>query len=151
MRLLLQKVASASVEVEGDTVGSIGSGYLIFVGVMMGDTQADAHLLAEKISKLRLFPSADGRINDQSLLDVHGEVLVISQFTLAGRTEKGNRPDYTSAEKPEQAQKLYLYFMDQLRALGTKKVEHGCFGAEMQVHLTNTGPVTLMLDSHSLL
>lgn len=146
VRLLLQKVSEASVSVDDQTVGQIGPGYLLFLGVMEGDTSAQAQLLAEKVTKLRLWTGEDGKINDRSLLDVGGDVLVISQFTLAGRLEKGNRPDYTQAAAPEEAEKLYEYFVEKLQSLGVARVETGEFGAMMQVALVNDGPVTLILD-----
>jgi len=146
MRLLLQKVSEASVSVDDQTVGQIGPGYLLFLGVMGGDTSAQAQLLAEKVTKLRLWPGEDGKINDRSLLDVGGDLLIISQFTLAGRLEKGNRPDYTQAAAPEEAEKLYEYFVEKLSELGVSRVEMGKFGAMMQVSLVNDGPVTLMLE-----
>lgn len=146
MRIVLQRVTAASVAVDGRTVGSIGPGYLILLCVMRGDTSLQAQLLAEKIVKLRLFDSADGKINDRSLLDIGGEVLVVSQFTLAGDTKKGNRPDYTAAAGPEEAKILYEYFMKKLKESGVSKVASGQFGAMMNVQLTNDGPVTLILE-----
>ncbi|MCA9370938.1 MAG: D-tyrosyl-tRNA(Tyr) deacylase [Candidatus Peregrinibacteria bacterium] len=146
MRILLQKVTDASVAVHGDIVGQIGIGYLLFLGVLHGDTSAQAELLAEKIVKLRLFDGEDGKINDRSILDTNGEILVVSQFTLAGRTEKGNRPDYTQAADPESAGKLYEYFVRKLESLGVQRVETGEFGAHMDVMLHNDGPVTLILE-----
>ncbi|MDD5103536.1 MAG: D-aminoacyl-tRNA deacylase [Candidatus Peribacteraceae bacterium] len=146
MRLVLQRVKEASVTVDGQIVGAIGAGYLILLCVMKGDTSLQAQLLAEKIVKLRLFDSVGGKVNDRSLLDVHGEVLVVSQFTLAADIQKGNRPDYTAAAGPEEAKILYEYFMQKLRELDVQKVEGGRFGAAMSVQLTNDGPVTLILE-----
>ncbi len=146
MRLLLQRVTSASVTVDGKTVGSISRGYLLFLGVMQGDTDEQGKWLAEKVPKLRLFDGEDGTINDRSLIDMGGEILVVSEFTLAGKTEKGNRPDYTSAAKPDEAKTLYASFVEKLRLLGVKKVETGVFGASMAVELVNDGPVTLVLE-----
>lgn len=146
MRLLLQRVSQASVSVDGKVIGQIGRGYLLFLGVMKGDTEAQALWLSEKVSKLRLFDGDDGTINDRSVVDIAGEVLVVSQFTLAGRTEKGNRPDYTRAEEPGRARELYEFFVERLRALGIKNVATGEFGACMQVSLINDGPVTLLLE-----
>jgi D-aminoacyl-tRNA deacylase len=147
MRALLQKVSSASVSVDGEVIGSIGHGYLLFIGVLKGDTEKEADALAAKIVKLRLFDNTDGKINDLSLLDAAGEVLVVSQFTLAGSTEKGNRPDYTGAAAPDVARILYERFIAALRDAGVKSVETGEFGAHMQVSLVNDGPVTLVLGS----
>lgn len=146
MKLVLQKVTQASVTVDGEVIGQIGKGYLLFLGVLHGDTAAQAELLAEKIVKLRLFDGENGKINDQSILDTEGEILVVSQFTLAGKFEKGNRPDYTQAEDPKSAKKLYEYFMEKLRQLGVNTVESGEFGAYMDVSLQNDGPVTLLLE-----
>lgn len=146
MRIVLQRVTEASVTVDDEIVGQIGKGYLLFLGVLHGDTAAQAELLAEKIVKLRLFDGEEGKINDQSILDIGGEILVVSQFTLAGRTEKGNRPDYTQAEDPSSAKKLYDYFMEKLRSLGVQIVASGEFGAYMDVELHNDGPVTLLLE-----
>ena len=146
MRLLLQKVAKARVLAGNEVLGEIATGYLLFLGILRGDTSAQAQLLAEKVVKLRLFDGAEGKINDRSVLDVGGEILVVSQFTLAGSAEKGNRPDYTSAAPPDEAKVLYDYFIAKLRELGVGNVEQGRFGASMQVELTNDGPVTLVLD-----
>lgn len=146
MRALLQKVTSASVSVEGRAVGSIGQGYLLFLGVMKGDTEGQGQWLAEKISKLRLFDGEDGKINDRSIIDAGGSALVISQFTLAGTADKGNRPDYTGAEAPDRAKMLYERFVVALREAGIAQVETGEFGAHMHVSLINDGPVTLILE-----
>lgn len=146
MRLLLQKVSQASVSVDKKIIGSIGQGLLLFLGVMEGDRKEQADALAEKVIRLRLWPGEDGTINDRSLLDCGGALLVVSQFTLAGRTEKGNRPDYTGAAPREVAEELYEYFVERLKALGVSKVETGAFGAMMQVSLVNEGPVTLLLE-----
>ncbi len=146
MKLLLQKVTSASVTVDSSVVGEISKGYLLLLGVMEGDGEEQAERLAEKVVNLRLFDGEGGKINDQSLLDIGGEALVVSQFTLAGSLKKGNRPDYTAAADPESAEKLYEYFMEKLKSLGVSKVEAGEFGARMQVKLINDGPVTLCLE-----
>jgi len=146
MRIVLQRVSSASVSIDDQTVGQIGRGYLILFCVMRGDTSLQAQLLAEKVVKLRLFDHPNGKVNDQSILDIGGEVLVVSQFTLAGDTRKGNRPDYTAAAGPEEAKMLYEYFMKKLQELQVAKVEGGEFGAMMSVQLTNDGPVTLILE-----
>ncbi len=150
MKVLLQKVSRASVSIEGSIVGAISEGYLLFLGVVQGDTEEYAVQLANKITKLRLFASVDAqgvaKINDHSLLERGGEVLVVSQFTLAGRIEKGNRPDYTMAAEAQEAEKLYLFFIDQLKKLGVSKVETGRFGAMMDIELINNGPVTLCIE-----
>lgn len=146
MRLLLQKVSQASVTIGGQEFSRIAEGYLLFLGVMEGDTETQALWLAEKISKLRLWDSLDGKINDRSLIDVGGSALVVSQFTLAGDTEKGNRPAYTAAARPEIAEPIYEKFCQYLKEAGVKEVQTGKFGAMMQVKLINEGPVTLMLE-----
>jgi len=146
MRIVLQKVSKAQVSVEDEVVGSIDEGYLIFLGVIEGDTEDKADWLAQKVANVRLFDGENGKINDLSILDIGGSILVVSQFTLAGRLEKGNRPDYTRATGPEEANRLYEHFMESLRKNGVKKVESGAFGAMMKVSLTNEGPVTLELE-----
>lgn len=146
MRLLLQRVRSASVSVDEKVIGQIKQGYLLFLGVMEGDTREQADWLAEKVTKLRLFEGTDGKINDLSLLDIGGGALVISQFTLAGDTKKGSRPDYTAAAKPDVAKPLYEHFIKALRSQGVTRVEAGEFGAYMMVTLENDGPVTLILE-----
>ena len=146
MKVVLQRVSQASVTVADEMVGQIGKGYLLLFGVVDGDTSAQAQLLAEKIVKLRLFDGEGSKINDQSILDIDGDILVVSQFTLAGRFEKGNRPDYTQAASPDEAEKLYEYFIGKLTELGVSTVQHGQFGAMMDVSLSNDGPVTLILE-----
>lgn len=145
MKLLLQRVTQASVSVDERVISSIGPGYLLLLGVEQGDTSAQAQLLTQKVCKLRLFDSESGKINDRSIIDMNGEVLVVSQFTLAGSTDKGSRPDYTKAAPPEEAQVLYEYFINQFSAAGIR-VAAGQFGAYMQVELINDGPVTLLLE-----
>lgn len=146
MRVLLQKVSRASVSVDGSVVGSIGKGYLLFIGFIHGDTPQMVEELAQKVVKLRLFDNEEGKINDKSLIDIGGGALVISQFTLAGRTEKGNRPDYTAAMPPGEATILYEQYIACLKELGVAVVQSGTFGAHMDVELVNDGPVTLILD-----
>ena len=145
MRILLQKVTHAAVTVDGETVGAIQQGYLLFLGVMCGDDEGKAQWLAEKIINLRLFESEDGTINGRSIVDVGGSIVVVSQFTLAGDVQKGNRPDYTAAAPREEAKRLYEIFMGILRAKGVT-VQSGTFGAHMHVDLENDGPVTLLLE-----
>ncbi|MFA6523617.1 MAG: D-aminoacyl-tRNA deacylase [Candidatus Peribacteraceae bacterium] len=146
MRIVLQRVKQASVTVSGETVGSIGPGYLLLLCAMKGDTEVQADWLAEKVSGLRLFDSPEGKINDRSILEVGGEILVVSQFTLSGDVSKGRRPDYTAAAGPGEGERLYKYFIQKLQTLGIRKVENGRFGAMMDVTLTNDGPVTLLLE-----
>ena len=145
MRALLQKVTEATVRVSGEEISRIGPGLLIFLGVLSGDTEEHAQWLAEKIGKLRLWDSADGKINQQNVSEIQGSLLIVSQFTLAGDVSNGNRPDYTSAMEPQAAEKLYNLFIQYCRALGVPVAE-GRFGASMEITLTNDGPVTLMLE-----
>lgn len=146
MKLLLQKVTQASVTIDEEIIAQIGGGYLLFIGILSGDTSAQAELLAEKVVKLRLFDSKEGKINDLSILDIKGDILVVSQFTLAGSTQKGNRPDYSAAAAPEDAKVLYEYFIWKLSELGVVNVQTGQFGAHMHVTILNDGPVTLILE-----
>jgi D-tyrosyl-tRNA(Tyr) deacylase len=149
MRIVLQKVSQASVEVDGKPVAQIGPGYVLLIGILKGDTQEYGAWLAKKIASLRLFPREDGKINDRNILEAEGSVLSISQFTLAGEVSKGNRPDYTTAEEPGKARALYESFCQELRSAGIKNVATGIFGATMRVNLLNDGPVTLVLDRAS--
>ena len=143
MRALLQRVSHASVSVEGETVGKTGEGFLILLGVMQGDTGAQAILLAEKTALLRVFEDEAGKMN-RSLADVKGEALVGSQFTLAADTRSGTRPSFTPAADPELGRALYEEYTEALRTEGIP-VETGVFGAHMEVSLTNDGPVTIWL------
>lgn len=145
MRILLQKAKQASVSVDGKTIAEIGRGYLLFLGIMRDDTEAQARWLCEKIVGLRLFDGSDGKINDRSIKDIDGEILIVSQFTLAGDVSKGNRPDYTGAAERGEAERLYRYFIESMRKTGLT-VETGEFGAMMEVNLTNDGPVTLVIE-----
>lgn len=145
MRIVLQRVKEARVEVEGRKVGRIGRGICLLVGVERGDGEADAELLARKAVELRIFPDAEGRMN-LSLGEVGGEVLAVSQFTLAGSVRKGRRPSFDGAEEPDRAAELFRHFVGALEALGAR-VETGVFQALMEVHIVNDGPVTFILDS----
>lgn len=145
MRALVQRVREAQVTVDSDTVGSTGPGLLILICAMPGDDEETAEALATKISKLRIFRDEAGKMN-LSLAQTGGGALVVGQFTLAADTSRGNRPGFSGAAKPEVAEALYLYFADVLKGLGVA-TETGRFGAEMQVQLTNDGPVTLWLDT----
>jgi len=144
MRVLLQRVKTASVEVDGKIVGTIRKGFLLFVGITDSDTEAEAQWLARKVSGLRVFEDSDGKFN-LSLKEVDGEALVVSQFTLYGDTKKGKRPSFTNAAHPEKAEPLCDYFAEELRAEG-HHVSEGVFGAKMMVNLQNDGPVTLLLE-----
>ncbi|MCA9471329.1 MAG: D-aminoacyl-tRNA deacylase [Nitrospirales bacterium] len=145
MKAVLQRVRRASVEVQGELVGNIEQGLVILLGIARGDTMLLAHSLAEKIQCLRIFSDAAGRMN-QSLQDVNGSVLVISQFTLLANTRRGRRPSFESAASPDEARMLYESFIQHLRSLNLH-VETGIFGATMVVSLENDGPVTLVLDT----
>ncbi len=144
MKAVVQRVAHASVKVNGEIKGSIGQGLLIFLGVGQEDCEADAQRLALKISKLRIFSDENDKIN-LSVNDINGSVLVISQFTLYGDCKKGNRPNFMNAGKPEKAEELYEYFIDRCKTL-VPVVEKGVFGADMKVELLNDGPFTIVLD-----
>ena len=146
MRLLLQRVTSASVVVDRETIGAIDHGYLLLVGIGKNDTLSTVNKLAKKVVNLRLLPNEAGKF-DKSLLDVGGGALVVSQFTLYGDARKGNRPSFIDAAPPELAEPLCDAFAEALRSLGVSRVETGRFGADMKVTLCNDGPVTLWLDS----
>lgn len=145
MRALLQRVARAEVRVDGAAVGTVGEGLLILLGVGPDDDGVTCAALARRIAELRIFEDAEGRTN-RSLLDVGGEVLVVSQFTLFADTRRGRRPGFTGAAAPELAERLYGQFCEDLAALGPR-VARGVFGAEMDVDLVNRGPFTIWLDT----
>ncbi|MCW2975683.1 MAG: D-tyrosyl-tRNA(Tyr) deacylase [Actinomycetia bacterium] len=143
MRAVCQRVSEARVRVAGDIVGEIGAGLCVLLGVARGDSEADAERLGAKIARLRIFADEDGRF-DRSLVDIGGSALVVSQFTLLADTAKGNRPSFTGAAPPEEAEALYERFCQGLRDLGIP-VQQGAFGASMAVELVNDGPVTIVL------
>ena len=145
MIIVLQRVKQAWVEVEGRTTGRIGSGICLLVGVEKGDTREDAEFLARKTTELRIFPDNEGKMN-LSLTEAGGEVLAVSQFTLAGSTRKGRRPSFDGAEQPAPAAELFDHLIAVVREKGFR-VETGVFQAVMDVHLTNEGPVTFILES----
>ena len=145
MRTVVQRVTHASVKVDGQTIGEIGKGFLILLGVAEEDDEAIADKMADKICRLRIFEDENGKTN-LSLADVSGEILVVSQFTLYADCKKGNRPSFVKAGNPEKANRLYEYFMKRCQT-HVQTVEHGQFGADMKVELLNDGPFTLMLDS----
>jgi D-tyrosyl-tRNA(Tyr) deacylase len=147
MRVVLQRVKQGSVGIEGRVHARIEGGYVILLGIRTGDTPRDAQFLADKCAGLRVMEDEHGKMN-LSLNDVGGSVLVVSQFTLYGETEKGNRPSFTAAARPEEAEPLYEAFLDRMRsALGPARIHSGVFGAMMDVSLVNDGPVTLLLES----
>ena len=146
MRAVVQRVKRTSVTVGGELKGSAGQGFNVLIGVMQGDTDAEAQLLAAKISKLRVFEDENGKMN-KSVLDIGGEILAISQFTLCADIKKGNRPSFTDSAPPEEADRLYLAFCEHLREAGVKKVETGVFAADMLVSIDNDGPVTIVMDT----
>lgn len=147
MRLVIQRVSSASVEVEDYVVAEIQAGLLILLGIEEADTKEDIDWLVKKTCQLRIFNDAEGVMN-LSIQDVGGKIILVSQFTLHASTKKGNRPSYIRAARPETAIPLYEEMVDEFKkALGNKKVETGIFGADMQVYLVNDGPVTIILDS----
>jgi D-tyrosyl-tRNA(Tyr) deacylase len=146
MRAVVQRVSSADVAIAGETVGQIGSGLLVLLGVAAADTEADAHWLAEKICALRVFDDGDGRMN-RSVVDLGGGVLVVSQFTLFASTRKGTRPSFNDAAKPEVAIPLYEAFVRAATSALGRPVATGRFAARMHITLVNDGPVTLVIDS----
>ncbi|MBR3166047.1 MAG: D-tyrosyl-tRNA(Tyr) deacylase [Lachnospiraceae bacterium] len=148
MKAVITRVTHASVTIEGNTVGSIGNGYLILLGVVPEDDESTAKKLADKIVKLRVFADEDGKMN-LSILDVGGAALVVSQFTLMADCRKGNRPSFVKAAGPDIAVPLYEKFKELLRGYGLQ-VEHGEFGADMQVASVNDGPVTIIMDTKEL-
>ncbi|MBR3249554.1 MAG: D-tyrosyl-tRNA(Tyr) deacylase [Clostridia bacterium] len=144
MKLVIQRVIKAKVEVGGKTVGKINKGFMVLLGVAEGDTQEQADYLVKKLCNLRVFEDENEKMN-LALKDVGGELLIISQFTLCADCSGGNRPSFTGAEKPDKANKLYEYFCEECRKSGIK-VEKGIFGADMQVSLINDGPVTILME-----
>lgn len=146
MRFLVQRVDNAKVEVDKKIVGKISKGYVVLVGIKEGDTTKEADFLINKLLNLRIFEDENQKMN-LSIKDVCGEILLISQFTLYGNTEKGNRPSFIESAKPEEAIPLYEYIINKLKE--NIKVETGIFGAKMDVTLTNHGPVTIMLEKES--
>ncbi len=145
MRVVLQRVSEASVTVEGEKISAIGPGLLLLVGVARGDGEAEADWLAAKVAGLRVMGDGEGKMN-RSVTDVGGAVLAVSQFTLLADTRKGKRPSFVGAAPPEEAERLFDYFCERLRAAGVGRVETGRFGAMMDVALVNDGPVTIVLE-----
>ncbi len=148
MKAVIQRVKNASVRVDENITGQISLGLLILLGVQDGDTMEDLEWLAQKISKLRIFSDADGKMN-LAVQEARGRVLVVSQFTLFASTKKGNRPSFEKSAKPDIAKALYLQFCDRMEVLLNDKVERGIFAADMKVELLNDGPVTIIIDSQN--
>lgn len=146
MKAVLQRVLSASVDCEGKTLSTIGKGFMVLLGVTKDDTAAEADILAAKIVGLRIFSDENGKMN-LSLSDVSGEILVVSNFTLCADCSHGRRPSFFDAQRPNEANALYEYFIKRLKFYGVEKVGTGVFGGHMQVHIENEGPVTLILDT----
>lgn len=148
MKAVIQRVRSASVEVDGEVVGSCGHGLLVLLGVAPGDTDADMERMVQKMVKMRIFTDENGKMN-RSVQDIDGEMLVISQFTLFANYKHGNRPDYLGAAAPDEANAMYERFLARAREL-VRHVGQGVFGAHMQVSLVNDGPVTVVMESDVL-
>lgn len=146
MKAVIQRVISADVKVEGKCVGECSEGLMVLFGAAEGDTEADAELLARKTANLRIFCDDEDKMN-LSVLDINGEILSISQFTLCADVKKGNRPSFINAMEPVAAEKLYKLYCEKLREFGVKKVAEGVFGADMQIRLVNDGPVTIIYDT----
>lgn len=145
MKALIQRVTKASVSVNGEVVGKIGPGFVVFVGIAGEDTEKDIDYLVDKVSQLRIFPDKDGKFNI-SAMEIRGEMLLISQFTLLADTRKGRRPSFVGAAPPQQAESLFDFFVERMRRTGLK-VETGRFQQHMLVEIHNDGPVTIVLDS----
>ncbi len=149
MTVVIQRVLSCNIKIDGACVSEIGAGLLLLVGIKSGDTTADADKMAEKIAKLRIFEDENGKMN-RSVTDVGGELAIVSNFTLLASYKKGNRPDYFNAAPPAEAKPLYEYFSDKLEAITALKTGRGVFGADMKIALCNDGPVTIVMESEKL-
>lgn len=149
MKAVIQRVKYATVKVDNKIIGECKQGFMILLGVIDGDTENDADKLIKKIPVLRIFEDENGKMN-KSLLDIEGEILVVSQFTLAADCSHGRRPSFTASAPPDIANELYEYFVGKLKTAGVKSVQTGEFGADMAVELLNDGPVTIVLDSKEL-
>lgn len=149
MKLVIQRVLNSSVKVDGETIGSIGKGFMVLIGVADTDTKEIADKLVDKMIKLRIFEDSEGKTN-LSLSDVGGELLLVSQFTLYADCKKGNRPSFIKAGKPDFANEMYEYIISKCKTYEGLKVERGKFGADMKVELVNDGPFTIVLDSEEM-
>lgn len=149
MKAVIQRVEYSNVKINGETVGECNKGFMILLGVMQGDTAEDSDKLVNKIPNLRIFENENGKMN-LSCLDINGEILVVSQFTLCADCKKGRRPSFSNSAPPKEANELYEYFVESLKKAGVSRVETGEFGADMKVELVNDGPVTIILDSKEL-
>ena len=147
MRLVVQRVGNANVTVDGRVIGEINKGFLVLLGVTHEDDEKAVDFLVNKLCNLRVFTDDEDKMN-LSIKDIEGELLIVSQFTLYADTQKGNRPSFVNAAKPEKANELYEYFIEKCKEQGIKKVEHGEFGAHMKVSLINDGPVTIILEKY---
>lgn len=145
MKLVVQRVKKSDVVVDGETIGKIGQGFMVLIGVAHNDTKEIADFLVQKLINLRVFEDENGKMN-LSIKDINGELLLVSQFTLYADTSRGNRPGFADAAKPELANELYEYFVEQCKKQNIHKVETGKFAANMQVTLQNDGPVTIILE-----
>lgn len=146
MRAVIQRVTKSSVSVGGEVKGAVGAGFNVLLGVMKGDDESDAEILAYKIARLRVFEDEAGKMN-KSVVEIGGEILVISQFTLCADVKKGNRPSFTPAAEPAEAERLYEYFCSKLLENGVSGVATGVFSAYMKVEIENDGPATIIMDS----
>lgn len=144
MKAVIQRVLDAQLKVDGKLISEIGHGYVIFLGVMQGDTNEQADYMIKKIPPMRICEDENGKIN-KSIIDVGGEILLVSQFTLAANTSHGNRPDFLAAEKPDKAEQMYFYVAEGLKKAGVP-VKLGVFGADMKISQTNDGPFTIILE-----
>ncbi len=149
MRAVIQRVSRAQITIDHKETREIGKGLVVFLGVMKGDRESQAEFLAEKVRGLRIFTDENDKMN-LSLEDIDGELLVVSNFTLGTDCKKGRRPSFDMAAPPEEADKLYRYFVERSKALGTRKVETGEFGAHMDVLVANDGPVTIIIDTEKI-
>lgn len=146
MRIVVQRVCEATVKINGEIVGEIQQGGLVFLGIEITDSMIDVDYVVQKLINLRIYSDVEGKMN-LSVSDISGDLLIVSQFTLFADTKKGNRPSFIRSARPEQARPLYDYFLSQLKKSYSGKIESGVFGGDMQIELINDGPVTIIMDS----